>query len=261
MSTHEPLILITNDDGVYSRGIFALHQAIADFGQTIVVAPETEKSAVGHAITISDPIKVRDVDRGNGFSGYAVGGTPADCVKLGVKALLKDRPDIIVSGINRGANVGMSILYSGTVSAATEGVLLGIPSMAVSLDAWVDPVYTYAAKVARRFTEIVLKRGLPPGTALNVNVPGIPENEIRGIRLTRQGQSYYEEEFDRSVDPRRRTYYWMDGRLVESEEEGDLDDAALRHKCVSVTPLHYNLTSHDSMKELTLWDVFDNDRE
>ncbi|MFQ6616078.1 MAG: 5'/3'-nucleotidase SurE [Fidelibacterota bacterium] len=254
----ERLILVTNDDGIYTRGILELYRALEGLGERIVVAPETEKSAVGHAITISDPIKVRSVARKDGFSGHAVGGTPADCVKLGVKALLKRRPDMIVSGINRGANVGMSILYSGTVSAATEGVLLGIPSMAVSLDAWVDPEYSYAAKIARRFTEMVFAHGLPPGTALNVNVPGVPEEEIRGIRLTRQGMSYYEEDFDRREDPRQRTYYWMSGRMVKSGDDADCDDTALRNHFVSVTPLHYNLTHFDSLKALTLWDVFVN---
>lgn len=252
------LILVTNDDGIYSRGILALFRAVQGLGERIVVAPETEKSAVGHAITLSDPIKVREVVREDGFSGYAVGGTPADCVKLAVKALLAKTPDLIVSGINRGANVGMSVLYSGTVSAATEGVLLGIPSMAVSLDAWTNLDFTYAAKVARQFAEKIFVHGLPVGTALNVNVPGIPEGEVRGIRLTRQGMSYYEENFDRREDPYQRTYYWMAGRMVKSGEDADCDDTALRNKFVSVTPLHYNLTHFDSLEVLTRWDVFVN---
>lgn len=254
----EPLILVTNDDGIYSRGILVLYQALKGLGERIVVAPETEKSAVGHAITLSDPIKVGEVVREDGFSGYAVGGTPADCVKLGVKALLERRPDMIVSGINRGANVGMSILYSGTVSAATEGVLLGIPSMAISLDAWVDPEYSYAAKIARQFTQMVFAHGLPAGTALNVNVPGIPEEEVKGVQLTRQGMSYYEEDFDRREDPHQRIYYWMAGRMVKSGDDADCDDTALRNRFVSVTPLHYNLTHFDSLKVLTGWDVFVN---
>ena len=254
----EPTILITNDDGIYSKGILALQQSMRSLGRTVVVAPETEKSAVGHAITISEPIRIREMTREGSFAGYAIGGTPADCVKLGVKALLENRPNLIVSGINRGANVGMSILYSGTVSAATEGVILGVPSIAVSLDAWIDTDYTYAAEVAHEFASIVLGGGLSAGTALNINVPDKEKGAIKGIRLTKQGDSYYEEEFDRRVDPRQRIYYWMDGRLVESEENLDLDDIALREGYVSVTPLHYNLTDHRSLAELDKWSVFEN---
>ena len=251
-----PLIFITNDDGVYSKGIFALQQAIAKLGKTVVVAPETEKSAVGHAITLSDPIRIREIKRENGFSGFAVDGTPADCVKLGVKALLSKSPDVIVSGINRGANVGMSILYSGTVSAATEGVILGIPSMAVSLDEWVDPDYTYAAKIAKLFTTHVLDYGLPEGAALNINVPGVPEKEIKGIRLTKQGKSFYEEEFERRIDPKQRTYYWMAGKLAGLGDNPTLDDMAIRENYVSVTPLRYNLTDEQSVNHLKSWGLF-----
>ncbi|MDP6457678.1 MAG: 5'/3'-nucleotidase SurE [Candidatus Marinimicrobia bacterium] len=255
----ESTILITNDDGIHSKGILALQQSMKNLGRTVVVAPETEKSAVGHAITISDPIRIREITRGDSFAGYAVGGTPADCVKLGVKALLDNCPDLIVSGVNRGANVGMSIIYSGTVSAATEGVILGVPSIAVSLDTWVDTDYSYAAEVAYEFGSIVLRNGLSSGTALNINVPDLEKKAIKGIRLTKQGDSYYEEAFDRRIDPRQRIYYWMDGRLVESEENLDLDDIALREGYVSVTPLHYNLTDHRCLTELDKWSVFKND--
>jgi len=255
----EPLIFITNDDGIYSKGIYALQQAIAKLGRTIVVAPETEKSAVGHAITLSDPIRIREIDRGNGFFGTAVDGTPADCVKLGLRALLSKPPDVVLSGINKGANVGMSILYSGTVSAATEGVILGVPSLAISLDGWVDIDYGYAAKIAQWFTTLVLNHGLPPGVALNINVPNVPEQKINGIRLTKQGKSYYEEEFERREDPKQRTYYWMNGKLAGSTDDPDFDDMALREKYVSVTPLHYNLTDEESLNFLKSWDLFDRD--
>lgn len=255
----EPLILITNDDGVYSSGIFALQQAVSPLGKTVVVAPEAERSAVGHAITMADPIRIREIDLGDGFAGYAVDGTPADCVKLGVKALVSEKPQLVVSGINRGANVGMSILYSGTVSAATEAVLLGIPSVAISLDAWKNPDYDYASEIARRFAMLVLEKGIPDGVALNVNVPGVPENQIRGIRLTRQGSSFYEEEFERRTDPRQRTYYWMGGRHVSSDSDPFLDDIALSDNYVSVTPLHYNLTHEESMDYLQTLGPFERD--
>lgn len=255
----KPLILVTNDDGIYSPGIYFLQQEVAKIGRTIVFAPESEKSAVGHAITISDPIRIRELSRRNGFSGYAVGGTPADCVKLGVKAILDIPPDIIVSGVNLGSNMGMNILYSGTVSAATEGVILGIPSIAISVDSHKEPDYTVAAKICAKFVKIVLENGIPKGTALNINVPNVKEDEIKGVRLTKQGHSYYEEDFDRRVDPRERIYYWMDGRLIPSENDLELDDIAVQENWISVTPLHYNLTDLQSFNELRNWEIFINE--
>jgi len=254
----EPLILVTNDDGVSSSGIKALRESVADLGRVIVVAPETEKSAVGHAITIADPIRIRELPEEDGFSGFAVGGTPADCVKLAVRALLDSTPDLILSGINHGANVGMSVLYSGTVSAATEGVILGIPSIAISLDSWTSDDFSYAGKIAQSFASKVIESGLEPGVALNINVPSVPEDEIQGIHLTRQGRSYYEETFERRTDPRKRSYYWMDGFLVQPDKELDVDDVALASNIVSVTPLHYNLTHNESLTNLALWELFDN---
>ncbi|MEE2877064.1 MAG: 5'/3'-nucleotidase SurE [Candidatus Neomarinimicrobiota bacterium] len=254
----EPLILVTNDDGFYANGIYVLQQVVADIGETVVVAPETEKSAVGHAITISHPIRISELERENGFSGHAVAGTPADCVKLGIKVVLDRKPDLVVSGINRGSNVGMSILYSGTVSAATEAVILGVPAIAVSLDAWVTPDYSYAATVAKRFVKMVLENGIEPGVALNINVPKTPDGEAAGFRVTRQGTSNYEERFDQRIDPRQNVYYWMDGELVSHEDDPSVDDVALREGYVSVTPLRYNLTSEESFANLKTWKVFQN---
>ncbi len=255
----EPLILVTNDDGFYAAGIYALQQALAHIGATVVVAPEAEKSAVGHAITISNPIRISELERENGFSGYAVAGTPADCVKLGIKVIVDRTPDLVVSGINRGSNVGMSVLYSGTVSAATEAVILGVPAIAISLDAWVRPDYSYAAKVARQFVRRALEKGIARGVALNINVPKTPNGEAAGFRLTRQGTSNYEERFDQRIDPRQNVYYWMDGELVSNESDASVDDVALREGYVSVTPLHYNLTSEESFAELNSWEDFQDD--
>ncbi|HJM11542.1 MAG TPA: 5'/3'-nucleotidase SurE [Candidatus Marinimicrobia bacterium] len=250
----DPLILVTNDDGIYSKGIFALQQAVAQLGKTVVVAPETEKSAVGHAITLSDPIRIKELERENGFSGYAVSGTPADCVKLAIKVILDRKPDLVVSGINRGANIGMGLLYSGTVSAATEAIILGVPGLAISLDAWVSPDYSYAAEVANQFVRVALDKGIDEGIALNINVPIMSNGKAKGVRFTRQGTSNYEERFDRRVDPRRRVYYWMDGELVSNEDDSHVDDVALREGYVSVTPLHYNLTSESSLEVMKEWE-------
>ena len=254
----EPLILVTNDDGVTSHGIAALREAAKDLGRVVVIAPETEKSAVGHAITLSNPIRIQEISKEDGVTGFAVGGTPADCVKLAVRALLDRTPDLILSGINHGANVGMSVMYSGTVSAATEGVILGIPSIAISLDSWTSNDFTYAGKIAKIFAQKVLQSGLESGVALNINVPALPEDEVKGIRLTRQGQSYYEETFEPRTDPRKRTYYWMDGFFVQTDNELDVDDVALADNYVSVTPLHFNLTHNKSLTNLASWKMFNN---
>ena len=175
----KPSILISNDDGIFAPGIYALWQAMSEIGETIVVAPNTEKSAVGHAITISDPIRIEEVTRSNGFKGYAVNGTPADSVKIAVKSIMKEKPDIIISGINAGANVGQSLLYSGTISAASEGTLLGIPSIAISLDALRDMDFSTSKVVAKKIVNKVLEYGLPNETLLNVNIPKDVEGGIK----------------------------------------------------------------------------------
>jgi len=250
---NKPLILITNDDGIFAPGIFALWEAIHQIGEIFIAAPDTEKSAVGHAITISDPIRVEKINRKNGFSGYAVAGTPADCVKIAVRALMERQPDIVISGINAGANVGASLLYSGTVSAATEGTLLNIPSIAVSLDSLTVKDFNFAGKVAAYIVHQVLEKGLPTGTLLNVNVPAVPESIIKGYKITRQGNSHYQEGFDQREDPRGRTYYWMTGQLVEPTGSSDSDIQALNQNWVSVTPIHYKLTNEEFLPELIEW--------
>ncbi len=166
-------ILLTNDDGINAKGLTTLRESIKEIADVIVVAPETEQSAVGHAITLSDPLRVREVDRNGEFIGYAVNGTPADCVKIAVRAILKDPPDMIVSGINLGANIATNVIYSGTVSAATEGTILGIPSIAISLATFVNPDFSFAANFAKRLALATHENGLPDGTLLNVNVPNV----------------------------------------------------------------------------------------
>ena len=252
---NKPLILITNDDGIFAPGIFALWEAIHEIGEIFIAAPDTEKSAVGHAITISDPIRVEKISRKNGFSGYAVAGTPADCVKIAVRALMERPPDIVISGINAGANVGASLLYSGTVSAATEGTLLNIPSIAVSLDSLTVKDFSFAGKVAANMVRQILEKGLPTGTLLNVNVPALPESKVKGYKITRQGNSHYREGFDKREDPRGRTYYWMTGQLIEPTGSSDSDIQAVNQNWVSVTPIHYKLTNEEFLPELIDWDL------
>ncbi len=239
-------LLISNDDGIHAPGIQALYGAIHELGETHVVAPDAEQSAVGHAITISNPIKCRKVEKNGRFFGHAVGGTPADSVKLAVTALLKERPDLLVSGINLGPNAGISVIYSGTVSAATEGTILGIPSMAVSLNTFVNPIWDTPARIARDLVQKALKRGLPGETLLNVNVPNLPFAQIKGYRVTRMGRSRYNEVFHPRTDPRGNIYYWMDGELEQLGEADDTDLKALEAGFVSLTPIWFDLT-HDAV--------------
>jgi len=246
-------ILLTNDDGIYAKGIEVLHEHLSKDHDVIVVAPETEQSAVGHAITLTDPLRVKSISRNGTFFGYAVKGTPADCVKLAINELMNPPPDLVVSGINLGANVGINVIYSGTVSAATEGTILGIPAIAVSINTFRDPDFRPAAQFARLLVRQVKEHGLPPYTSLNVNVPAISESKIRGVRVTRQGVTRFVEKFDRRIDPRENVYYWQCGSNPPLEEDGDTDGSALANDCISITPIQHDLTNYDFLESLRSW--------
>lgn len=248
-------ILITNDDGIYAPGILQLYKSLRDLGLVTVVAPLIEKSAVGHAITISDPLRVIEVERDGAFFGYAVNGTPADCVKLGVQCLVTKKPDIVISGINLGPNTATNIIYSGTVSAAAEAIIMGIPAMAVSLTSFSSKNFSYAGKIALQLTKEIIRHGLPEETLLNVNVPAVPENEINDVIVTRQGKGRYQEAFDKRTDPNNRTYYWLTGKKMLIDKDPDVDDLAVMNKNVSITPIHYDLTNYDFLKELKKWNL------
>lgn len=242
-----PLVLVCNDDGIDAAGIAALAAALDGLGTLAVVAPFEEQSAVGHAITVRDPMRVH-VWQFDGPSGEvwarAVTGTPADCVKIAAQKLLPRPPDLVVSGINHGPNTAVNILYSGTVSAATEATILGIPSVAVSHQAWRPEDFEPAGLVARQIAERVLDDGLPEGVLLNVNVP---DGEPRGVRVTRQARARWEEEFEERRDPFDRPYYWLGGKFVDLDDGGDTDLAAIEAGYVSVTPLQLDLTAHDHL--------------
>ncbi len=248
-------ILICNDDGIHAPGIRALYDAVRDLGDVEVVAPSAEQSAVGHAITLSNPIKTSKIYHNGEFFGHAVGGTPADCVKLAVCALLDHRPDLIISGINLGPNAGISVIYSGTVSAATEGTILGIPSMAVSVNTFQDPVWETAAAAARDLAQIIHQRGLPENTLLNVNVPNLPLAQVKGYAVTRMGRSRFVEVFDRRTDPRGNVYYWMDGALEQLGEAEGTDLDALERGYVSLTPIWFDLTNQKAIPEMKKWNL------
>jgi 5'-nucleotidase len=248
-------ILVTNDDGINSRGIYDLVIALREIGNVIVIAPLGEQSAVGHALTVSLPLRVTEFHKNGEFFGYAVSGTPADCVKLALRTFLGEvglpRPDIVVSGINHGRNTAVNIIYSGTVSAATEATVLDVPAIAVSLTSYdPDADFRPAAEFMKRFTPHVAKTGLPRGTLLNVNVPPGPFKELNGTLYTRQGASYWEDDFEKRMDPQERPYYWLKGKYILEDTDDDIDDIAIRQNKISVTPIHYDLTNHSFLEEL-----------
>ena len=248
-------ILLTNDDGINSEGIYALYKELRKIGEVHVVAPDVERSAVGHAITLSDPLRVTEVFKEGAFYGYAVSGTPADCVKIAVMKLLKKKPDVVFSGINLGPNVGISVLYSGTVCGATEGAILGIPSVAVSLAKYKDADFSYAAQFARGLALKVKKNCLKNPILLNVNVPGIPKNMIKGVRVARQGIDGFVESYEKRIDPRERIYYWLTGDKIKIKGNPNVDVTALRKGYITITPIQYDMTNYAVMKELASWKI------
>ncbi|MHB8172136.1 MAG: 5'/3'-nucleotidase SurE [Thermincolia bacterium] len=248
-------ILITNDDGIYANGIQALRKAFAKLGEVTVVAPDREKSATGHCITVHHPIRVEEfcfIDQP--CQAWAIDGTPSDCVKIAVQNLLDQPPDLIVSGVNRGPNLGTDVLYSGTVSAAIEGAIEGFPSLAVSLTSFNHPDYTYAAEFATQVGRLMVEDGLPAGTLLNVNVPALPREEIQGISISRLGNRRYKNIFHKRTDPRGKIYYWLAGEAYDLDDDDPLTDiAAIKRKEISITPIHFDLTNYqimDQVKEL-----------
>ena len=249
----QPLILISNDDGIDAPGIYALVHRIRKLGRVVVVAPDKQQSAIGHAITMNYPLRVVRVQKDGAFFGYAVDGTPADAVKLGVRSILQRHPDLLISGINHGANTAISVIYSGTVSAATEGTILGIPSIAVSLTTYDVPDFRYAARFAARIARVVLAKGLPPGTLLNVNVPAVPQKKIRGVVVTRQGKSSWNDSFEVRRDPSKKEYYWLTGDLEVIDSGLEADQVAVMDNYVSVTPIQYDLTDYAMMKKMRAW--------
>ena len=245
----ERTLLLTNDDGIDAPGLAALAEALTGIGRVVVVAPDRERSASGHALTLRRPLRVREVDSGR----FAVDGTPTDCVHLGIFHLTGGRPpDLVVSGINRGANLGDDVTYSGTVAAALEGTLLHVPSIAVSsaVDLSGEVRYAAGASLARVLAERVLDEGLPPGVFLNVNLPtGVP----RGLRVTRQGTRTYKAAVVERLDPAGRPYYWIAGADTTPSGEPDGDHEAVREGYASVTPLHANMTHDPSLAVVSGW--------
>ncbi len=245
-----PLILVSNDDGIDAPGLHALVRALKHIARVAVVAPSIQQSAVGHAITVRTPLRAYKFHRNGTLFGHAVDGTPADCVKLAIRSLLKEKPDLVVSGINDGLNTAVNVIYSGTVSAATEGTILGIPSISVSLEYTQKPRFETSAKIAALLSRFVLRNGLPEDTILNVNVPAIPASRIKGIKYTRQGRSRWEDEFFQRKDPKNKDYFWLAGKMRILDRDEDIDQIALKAGYVSVTPIHFDLTHQQYLRKM-----------
>jgi len=259
MSGKKPLILISNDDGITAPGIKALIEVMTELGDVLVVAPDKPQSAMGHAITINQPIRLTEVHVYPGITSYQCSGTPVDCVKLAIDKLLPRKPDLMVSGINHGSNASINVIYSGTMSAAVEAAIDGMPAIGFSLcdyawDADFESIKPYIKKIAQE----TLKRGLPYGTLLNVNLPVPASGQIKGIKICRQAQAKWKEDFDQRIDPFGRNYYWMTGKFINMDKGEDTDQWALENDYVSVVPTMFDLTDHQRIGLINQWNLHEN---
>ncbi len=242
-------IVLTNDDGYFAEGITALRSALSPLWNVVIVAPDRERSGSGHSLTLSHPLRVHQVDRAT----YMVDGTPTDSVLMAVRGGIVNSPGMIVSGINRGPNIGDDVTYSGTVAAAMEGALLGIPSLAVSLNG--TEHFATAATVTVALVRSIFSNGLPEGVFLNVNVPDLPLDELKGTKITRQSRRTYTDQVVSRHDPRGKPYYWIAGDITSRDAPDDSDFTAVSDGYASVTPLHLDLTAYDAISHLNEWDI------
>ena len=251
----KPLILVTNDDGISAPGIRTLISIMNKIGEVVVVAPDSPQSAMGHAITINSTLECSAVKFDKGpQKEYSCSGTPADCVKLGINELLERKPDICVSGINHGSNSSINVIYSGTMSAAIEASIEGIPAIGFSLldyrwGADFEPLKKYVEII----TKTALKNGIPEGNALNVNFPKVESDKIKGIKICRQAKAFWIEKFDKRTNPQGKEYYWLTGEFIDEDKNIDTDEWALKNKYISVVPVKFDLTDHKNINKLKSW--------
>lgn len=248
-------ILLSNDDGIYSDGIRQLAVSLSEIGQVFVVAPDREQSATGHAITMHQPLRSKKIKYfDTNIDAWWVNGTPADCVKLGVESLLKLRPDVVVSGINRGENLGTDVIYSGTVSAAIEGAIFGIPSFAFSYAEYDSPDFKLPAAIAKELLVKLLSFDRLENNILNVNIPAVKEaGDLAGIMITKLGVKKYKNNFEERKDPRGNSYYWLAGELVHDINDEDTDIYAIKNKYISITPMNIDLTNYGLIEKIRGW--------
>lgn len=256
MKKQRPLILVTNDDGITAPGIRALIEVMNTIGDVCVVAPDSPQSGMGHAITINDTLYCDPVFLGKAQpqTEYSCSGTPVDCVKLAVNEILKRKPDLCVSGINHGSNSSINVIYSGTMSAAVEAGTLGIPSIGFSLlDYSLEADFEACKGYVHSIATHCLNNGIPKGVVLNVNIPKLNKDEIKGIKVCRQANAHWQEEFDQRVNPLGRKYYWLTGEFINEDKGEDTDEWALRNGYISVVPVQFDLTAHHAIKDINSW--------
>jgi len=257
MTRKKPLILVTNDDGISAPGIRTLIAIMKEIGDVIVVAPDKPQSAMGHAITINNTLYFNKINIDDDVQEeYSCSGTPVDCIKLAVHEILKRKPDLCVSGINHGSNSSINVIYSGTMSAALEAGMEGIPAIGFSLldYAW-DADFESSRSFIKKITLETLKNGLPKGVILNVNIPKLTKDKIKGIKVCRQANARWEETFDKRTNPQGRDYYWLTGEFVNEDKGEDTDEAALENGFISIVPVQYDLTAHHAIKYINDWNI------
>lgn len=249
-----PLILITNDDGITAKGIEVLVETMKEFGDIVVVAPDSAQSGMGHAITVNHPLRIFKSKAFTGIEAYATSGTPVDCVKIGIYEILKRKPDLLVSGINHGANYSTNVLYSGTMSAAVEGAMQNIPSIGFSLcDHSADADFTAAKEIVKEVTALVLRNNFPPHICLNVNIPNLPTEEIKGIQFCKQAAAFWDDRLDNRIDPFGHSYYWLTGKFQEIEVEKDTDLHYINLGYATIVPTQFDMTAHAVINNLKNW--------
>lgn len=253
----KPLILVTNDDGITAPGIRALISVMSEIGTVIVVAPDKPQSAMGHAITLNSTLFINKVSIENAeITEYSCSGTPVDCVKLAVNEILHRKPDLCVSGINHGSNSSINVIYSGTMSAAVEAGIEGIPAIGFSLlDYDWNADFDAIKSSIRKITLEVLEKGMPENIVLNVNFPKLKENEIKGIKICRQAKAIWMEKFDKRITPQGKDYYWLTGKFVNQDKGEDTDEWALENGYISVVPVQFDLTAHHTIQQLNTWNL------
>ena len=251
----KPLILITNDDGYNAKGLLSLVESVAEIGEVVIVAPDRPQSGKGHSITVNEPIRCYETELFDEIKAYCCTGTPVDCIKMGLFILNNRVPDLILSGINHGSNVSTNVLYSGTMAAAVEGALEGIPSIGFSLTTYSsDANFNASKKIVKAITKQVLNNSLKRGVCLNVNIPDVKFELIKGIKVCRQGRAFWDDTFDKRTDPLGKDYYWLTGSFSSKEQSSDTDIHYLKENYVTVVPTQFDMTCYNSVEELKKWE-------
>ncbi len=254
MTTVKPIILVTNDDGINAKGLRKLIEVMRGIGRVVVIAPDSPQSGMGHAITVTKPLRISLIAKEEEYEEYSCNGTPADCVKLGQKVILGGAPDLVVSGINHGSNASVNILYSGTMGAVLEAAIENIPAIGFSLNdyspnACFDGFEQYIRTIAFN----VIKRGIPNGTCLNVNIPALNGKPVKGIRVVRQSKGFWDEIYDERIDPHKRRYYWLTGVFRYTENGRHTDYGTIANNYISVVPVQIDMTDYATLKQMKKW--------